>query len=323
MDLPILLFLLIPPLYFVCTLWRGLRKPTHAPCSVLAACPVSQEHCGAFGQAHHHATSPAASSSQPSRDRQCPRTGCQRWNPNFYALSVSVNEPCKANAHWSRSSPSCSPQGRSPGKNRVLFAARFFSCWNWCRYVRGGCKGKCLQRDCYPGRTSLLPTWCSALLKIVQGLGFFFLLFFPFNLPCLVTAPVPPVVLFKRRTLLSLEVFSPESGWWTAFVSLYWGRIRFPVVNLRCNSGEIQIFFALIYSCWQKIHSWHFWSECRERSELSWAEGQYLLQQKVLSPTTRHRGQLLGQRRIQRSRDGKKLKGKISLFWSRSVKCKG
>lgn len=26
---------------------------------------------------------------------QCPRTGCQRWNPNFDALSISVNEPCR------------------------------------------------------------------------------------------------------------------------------------------------------------------------------------------------------------------------------------
>lgn len=43
------------------------------------------------------------------------------------------------------SSPSCSPQGRQPGRNLTLFAERILIFWRWCRYTGDGlilaCRG--------------------------------------------------------------------------------------------------------------------------------------------------------------------------------------
>lgn len=53
---------------------------------------LSPQHCAALGWGQHHTGHRPAG---VCGDRQCPWVGCQRQDPNFYALFLSANEPRK------------------------------------------------------------------------------------------------------------------------------------------------------------------------------------------------------------------------------------
>lgn len=125
-----------------------------------------------------------------------PMSRLSEVNTNFYALSVSVNEPCKAKAQWRISSPSCSPGGRQPGRNSTAVSWKILPFLRLLWIYR-----RCLQREILARGLLPLENYLPSNMVIFPLKMSCFLSCSYFSFKFLVTAlNSPPVfVLMSRR----------------------------------------------------------------------------------------------------------------------------